>query len=74
MTRPPRFTCALKTCDRPPRWELQDEAGRLAYVCPRHVDTWTAHWWSKYRTVCTQTPYHHRHPPAKADNVQPTLF
>jgi hypothetical protein len=72
MARPPRVTCAVPKCDRPPRHELEDEAGRVAHVCGQHVDTWTAHWWGKYRTVCTQRPYHH--PPPKPEQAQPTLF
>lgn len=71
-TRSPRFTCAVPKCDRPPRWELEDETGRVAHVCGRHLDTWTGHWWSKYRTVATQRPYHA--PPPKPEQAQPTLF
>jgi hypothetical protein len=72
MSRLSRTTCAVPTCDRPPARELEDEAGRKARVCGRHVDTWTAHWWGKYRTVATQTPYHQ--PPPKPEKAQPTLF
>lgn len=72
MTRPTRFTCAVPTCDRPPAWELVDETGRIAYVCGRHLDTWTAHWQNKHRTACTQRPY--RPTPPKPEQPQPTLF
>jgi hypothetical protein len=72
-SQPLHITCFVPSCDRPSRWELEDEIGHLHYVCGTHLDTWTAHLWGKYRRCCTQRPYH-RTPPKPRPEPQLALF